>query len=112
MSVMVVFSCALGMLLAAANLFYRDVRFIVDAVLTFGIFFTPVFYETTMLGKPGTILLLNPVAVILEALNDCVVHHQAPNIGWVSYAAILSLIGIWFSVNVFKTLEPMFAENI
>jgi len=112
LSVLIVFSCALGMLLAAVNLFYRDVNYLVNAILTFGIFFTPVYYETNMLGKTGTILLLNPVAVILEALNDCVVYHHVPNIGWVLYSTVFSLILIWFSVNIFKKLEPMFAENI
>ena len=41
---LVLFTAALGLLLSCANLFFRDVKYIVDVILTFGIFFTPVFY--------------------------------------------------------------------
>jgi len=112
MIILIIFTCALGMLLAATNLFYHDVGYLINAILTFGIFFTPVYYETTKLGKIGTILLLNPVAVVLEAINDCVVYQQVPNIGWVLYSVAVSLIGIWISLIVFYKLEPKFAENI
>ena len=42
---------ALGIALAAANLFYRDVKYLVEVILTFAIFFTPVLYEASMLGE-------------------------------------------------------------
>ena len=66
------------MLLACANLFFRDVKYIVEVILTIGIFFTPVFYEVSMFGKWESVLLSNPVGTILEAINTVVVlqRHQ------------------------------------
>lgn len=63
-----------GLALSAANIFFRDVRYIVQVVLTFGIFFTPVFYEPAMLGDLGGMLvMLNPVAPLLEGLRLSVI---------------------------------------
>src|SRR4029453_2122444 len=68
---------ALGLLLSALALFFRDVKFIVEVLLTFGIFFTPVFYDVEMFGEWAPILLLNPLAPILEGFAACIGGHQA-----------------------------------
>jgi lipopolysaccharide transport system permease protein len=111
-SILILFALALGVFLAAGNLFYRDVKYLVDAVLTFAIFFTPVYYETTLFGDWGALLLVNPVASILEALNDCIVYQKSPKIGWVFYSAGASFVLLWLSTIMFRKLEPMFAENV
>jgi lipopolysaccharide transport system permease protein len=64
----------MALLLSCANLFFRDVKYIVQVVLTFGIFFTPVFFEPAMLGpKASGIVMLNPLAPLLEGLRLAVV---------------------------------------
>ena len=68
------FTLCLGLLLSAANLFYRDVKFIVQVVLMFGIFFTPVLYEPSMLGLTGAkLIMLNPLSPLVEGLRLSVV---------------------------------------
>jgi lipopolysaccharide transport system permease protein len=59
-----------GLLVSCANLFFRDVRYITQLLITFGIFFSPVYYEPSVLG-PRWILpqMLNPLAPILEGLR-------------------------------------------
>jgi lipopolysaccharide transport system permease protein len=101
-----------ALLLAAANLFFRDVKYIVEVVMTFAIFFTPVFYEADMFGKWGALLMINPVAPILEGLNNAVVHHRAPDAGWTLYAAAWALVLLVVGPTVFQRLEPQFAESI
>ena len=53
------------------------------SVLTFGIFFTPVFYDASMFGNKGKWLLLNPAGPILDGLGSCIARHQSPNLGFV-----------------------------
>jgi lipopolysaccharide transport system permease protein len=110
--ILIILLIGFGMLLSALSLFYRDVKYLVEVVLTFGIFFTPVFYEVAMFGKWSTVFLLNPVAPILEGINACVVHHQMPDLGWVAYSAVVSCLIFIFSYPMFKKLEPAFAESI
>ncbi len=106
------FTSGLGIILSAASLFFRDVKYIVEVILTFAIFFTPVFYEPTIFGPKGQWLLLNPVAPILEGLNDVVVMHRMPDMNWFAYSAAVSILLALFSLRYFKRLEPAFAESI
>ena len=110
--VLMFFTIGMGLLLSAANLFFRDVMYIVEVVLTFAIFFTPVFYDVDIAGNLQWVLLLNPVAPILEGLNACVVLHQSPKVEWVVYSAVVAVFGLLAAFSLFKKLEPGFAENI
>lgn len=102
----------LGIALSAASLFFRDVKYLVEVFLTFAIFFTPVFYDTSMFGKWAPVLLLNPFAPLLEGLASVVVHHSAPPLGWVAYSAAWAVGGTVVALVIFKRLEPRFAESI
>lgn len=59
----------LAFLFACANLFFRDVKYILQVLLTFGIFYTPVLLEPASFGKYGKYMMLNPLSPILEGLR-------------------------------------------
>ncbi len=109
---MVILATGVAMIVSAASLFFRDVKYIVEVLLTFGIFFTPVFYDVRMFGNKGKWLLLNPAAPILDGLSACIARQQSPQLLWLAYSfgfAILMLLG---GYSFFKHLEPAFAESI
>lgn len=112
LAILVVLTVGLGMVVSAASLFFRDVKYIVEVLLTFGIFFTPVIYDVRMLGDKGKWLLLNPVAPILEGFSDCIVRHQAPDLPWLAYSVAFGLTSLVGGFVFFKHLEPAFAESI
>lgn len=109
---LIFFTFGLGMLLATANLFFRDVKYIVEIILMFGIFFTPVFYEAATFGKWKNILLANPMGSILEGINSSVVLHQSPDMFWLCYAGISSILMFLLGLVIFHKAEPYFAESI
>jgi len=109
---LVIFTIGLGLILACANLFYRDVKYIVEVILMFGIFYTPVFYEADILGKWRPLLLANPVASILELLNQVVVLHKQPEIFWLSYSFITAVITFFIGLIIFQKKQKIFAESI
>lgn len=102
----------LGIALAAANLFYRDVKYIVEVVLTFAIFFTPVFYEADMLGEWRFWILLNPIAPLLEGLNASVVLRIPPEPLWTLYSAVCAVVVFVGGWRLFHQLEPAFADSV
>ena len=55
LATMILTAIGIGLVVSAASLFFRDVKFIVEVFLTFGIFFTPVFYDVRMLGDKGQV---------------------------------------------------------
>ena len=88
---LVLYTFGLGLLLSAANLFYRDIKYVVEVILMFGIFFTPVFYSAEAFGRWKVIMLLNPLGSILEEIDKVVVLHQMPDMFWMGYAILASL---------------------
>jgi lipopolysaccharide transport system permease protein len=102
----------MALLLSAANLFFRDVKYIVEVFLTFAIFFTPVFYDAAMFGKWAPLLLSNPIAPVLEALGAVTVGHHSPDPFWTMYAAVWAALMLLGGPAIFQRLEPKFAESV
>jgi lipopolysaccharide transport system permease protein len=112
LALLILFTAGLGMLLACANLFFRDVKYLVEVILTYGIFFTPVFYSSSTLGKWEPLLLLNPVGPILEGLRNTIVLHKVPDLSWLAYSAVCACLGYSISWKIFQRAEPSFAESV
>lgn len=109
---MTLLAAGISMIVSAASLFFRDVKYIVEAVLTFAIFFTPVLYNVHVFGDKGKWLLINPAAPILEGIGDCVTLHQPPDLPWLAYSLAFALVAFVGGYVFFKHLEPAFAESI
>ena len=126
-ALMLVLTAALCLFLACANLFFRDVKYIVQVLLTFGIFFTPVLFDAPMLGERyAGLLMLNPLAPVLEGLRLAVVegHNlllplRVEDAGrlvelWspasLLWSAGVALVGLVLSITIFRRLQYLFAE--
>jgi lipopolysaccharide transport system permease protein len=109
---LILLTAGLAVILSAASLFLRDVKYLVDVFLTFAIFFTPVFYESTLLGPWATLININPISPLLEALSDTVIHHQSPSLPWLCYSLVWTVFICAGSLAAFAKLEPLFAESV
>ena len=101
-----------SLFLACANLFFRDVKYLVEVFLTYGIFFTPVFYSASKLGKWAPVVLLNPIGAILECLNNVIILGRPPQLPWLIYSAVWAVCGSLLAWKVFRRAEAAFAESI
>jgi lipopolysaccharide transport system permease protein len=110
--ILAVFTTGLCVLFSASNLFFRDVKYLVEVVLTFAIFFTPVLYDAALAGKWRSVLMLNPIAPVLEGLNASVVRGLQPDLPWVAYSAGVAIVLCCGAIVFFRRLEPRFAESI
>jgi len=110
--VLLMLTVSLAVMLSCANLFFRDVKYIVEVLFTYGIFFTPVLYSARSFGKWEPALLLNPIGAVLESIDDVVVLHRPPSAVWLGYAAACAVVGMVVAWAVFKKSEPLFAQEI
>lgn len=115
---------SLAAVLACVNLFFRDVRHVVQVALTFGVFFTPVFVDVAQLGARGARLaMLNPVAPLLEGLRLAVVGgHDLLRplvvdggiVAWDPWYLLYSLVWtvalLLFASNLYSRYGSVFAE--
>jgi ABC-type polysaccharide/polyol phosphate export permease len=109
---LILLTSSLSLLLSCANLFLRDVKYLVEVALTYGIFFTPVFYSASTMGKFAFLVRLNPVSGILESITDVIVVKRAPDAFWLCYSALSTLFCLVVAVKIFRQVEPAFAEKI
>ena len=110
-ALLVLLATGLAVFLSAAGLFLRDVKYLVEMFLTFAIFFTPVFFDAALFGQWKNLLLLNPVAPILEGVSAAVTGQGALQLGWLLYSASVSLAVLGGSLICFQKLEPLFAKR-
>jgi lipopolysaccharide transport system permease protein len=115
---------AAALFLGCANLFFRDVKYLVQIFLTFGIFVTPVIFDAQMFGPTiGRLMMLNPVAPILEGLRLSVVYNQnllqtlsTPQgaVYWqpayLAYSMVWAFGGLLVASLIFHRSERRFAE--
>jgi lipopolysaccharide transport system permease protein len=109
---LIALTTGLAFVLSAANLYYRDVKYLVEAILSVAIFFTPVLYSAQVFGQWKPLLMVNPVAPLLEALDAVVIRAALPEIGWTVYSVVASVVFLVVGYRYFKRLEMRFAENI
>jgi ABC-type polysaccharide/polyol phosphate export permease len=112
LGILIILATGLAIMCSAASLFFRDVKYLVEVFLTFAIFFTPVFYDSALLGNWAPMLLANPVSPLLEAISATVILHQSPSLLWVTYSFVFSWVLLGVALTIFKKLDPYFAECI
>jgi ABC-type polysaccharide/polyol phosphate export permease len=114
LAVHVAFTAALALLLAMANLFYRDVKYLFDVFLMVWMFASATVYPSEAMGRGvlGWIVRTNPMTVIIEAYRDVFLYGSwpapAPFVG-VAAATFIFLPAVWLT---FHRMEFQFAERI
>ena len=107
------FTAALALLLSMANLFYRDVKYLFDVVLTVWMFGSAVVYPVEGVGGwAGAVLRANPMTAIVEAYRSVLLYGTAPDPMTFGCVAALGLVLLPWAWLLFHRCEFRFAENI
>jgi len=111
--VQVMFTAGVTLLLAMGNLFYRDVKYLLEILVTLWMFATSVVYPVERIGGHlGGLLALNPMTPIIDAYRAILLHGALPATGPFLGAAAVSLLLLAVSWLVFHRAEFRFAESI
>ena len=107
------FTSGMALLLAMANLFYRDVKYLFEVVLTVWMFATSVVYPVDRVGGAlAVVLRLNPMTAILDAYRAVLLFGRPPD--WMPFgSSVIVSLGtlaiVWWT---FHAAEFKFAESI
>jgi ABC-type polysaccharide/polyol phosphate export permease len=91
--VLALFTLGVSWLVAALNVFVRDVSQILGVVLTFWFWFTPIFYSAERF--PPKLLFLvhcNPLAHVVIGYRDCLLRMRMPDLGVLLNLAVASTV--------------------
>ena len=103
-----------GLALAAANVFFRDVQYVFDVIVLVWMFASPVFVETRgrrFLGGIDVFADLNPMHPILEGYRDVLLHGGFTNPYHFALGAAWAVFLLLFGFLLFARWEPVFAER-
>lgn len=101
-----------GLFLAAINVKYRDVRFVLPYFIQILLFVTPVIYPASIAGKYSWLLAINPMTGVIQTARAALL--GATKINWILVAdsfaacAVLLVIGVVY----FKKVERYFADIV
>jgi lipopolysaccharide transport system permease protein len=103
----------IGSWLAALNVKYRDVRYVVPFMLQLWLFASPVVYSTELLGGSlQTIYYLNPMAGVVEGFRWAVLGGIPPEYTEVGLSVLGGAVMLAAGVLYFRRMERTFADIV
>lgn len=108
-----IFTFGLSLFLAAANLLYRDIQYLLTLLLTLWMYLTPIIYPVDIVPEKFRIIYqLNPMSVIINAYRQVILANNPPKYSSLAVALIVSFLTLLIGLSYFKSREKIFADNI
>ena len=111
--VQTLFTYGLGLFLAAANLFYRDIQYLLSLIIMTWMYLTPVMYNSEIFpASYRWIFQINPLAVFVNAYREVILNNRSPNFLSLGIALVLSVVTVVLGFKFFKKYEGQFADSV
>jgi lipopolysaccharide transport system permease protein len=102
-----------GMLLAALNVRYRDVKYTIPFLTQIGLFVTPTFWPVSHLpAKYQWLLVFNPMAGAIEGFRGCLLGTASVNWQLVAASWVMTLLLLLLGGLHFRNTERVFADIV
>lgn len=121
-ALLTLFVTGLALALSVANVYFRDLQYLVSIGLQIWFYATPIIYPaglvedqkgTEVLGVSiWTIYQLNPAYAFVECFRDVLYDQRFPSAGRFGYVAAWSLVSVVVGYFVFKRYEGRLAEEL
>jgi len=107
-------SLGLGLLLAALNVEYRDIRYIVPFFLQFGVFISPVAFSTHDVPAEWRLVYgLNPMVGAIDGFRWSLLGDAfTPDWSLLFFSGAFTSAAVWAGVVYFRRMENKFADVI
>lgn len=117
---LVAFTVGFGLVVAALNVYFRDVEHILAAIAMPWIFLCPIFYSFTTVpglseGRQWAVNLLhwgNPITPFILSIQDVLFWGRWPAAGDVIYSAVAAVLVLGAGWRIFRRLEPEMAVEL
>ncbi|OFW63569.1 MAG: hypothetical protein A2Z35_02095 [Actinobacteria bacterium RBG_19FT_COMBO_36_27] len=110
--VQIIFTAGVSFFLSMGNLFFRDVRYIYNIIITLWMFATSVVYPMKISSPElQKILHLNPMTPIIDAYRDVLLRGKVPDMNNFGYAIVISLAVFLSGWIIFYKIQHKFAEK-
>ena len=108
-----IFTIGIALIIAAANLFYRDIQYLVNLLLILWMYLTPIIYPADLIPEKYQFFFqFNPMSVFTNGYRQTILGGKMPTFRGLIIAIILSIIMLIVGLSYFKNKERTFADNI
>lgn len=108
-----IFTLGLSLFLAAANLLYRDIQYLLSLLLILWMYATPVIYPADIVPDKYKILFqINPMSVFINAYRQVILGAGEPKYSSLLIGLAISLVFLFIGFSYFKSREKIFADNV
>lgn len=116
-AVEVVFLLGVALLASAMNVYYRDVRYLVESGLTVLFWLSPVFYPVSAVrGSVPALLyrvyMFNPLVGCIEGARNAILLQRPPGAETFGVAAAVAVATLAAGLAVFTVLQKQFADRM
>jgi ABC-type polysaccharide/polyol phosphate export permease len=106
---LVTFTAGTALALAALNLFFRDVRYFFEAILLLWFYATPIVYPAEALpGGIGTLLAMNPLFWIIDALRGGLCEATIPSVATLCVSVVAGTASFVVGWRIYVSVEHRF----
>jgi lipopolysaccharide transport system permease protein len=113
LAVQVTLAAGVILFASAANVFYRDIRFVVPLAMQVWMYATPIIYPLSLVPERfRMVYMLNPMAGLIESYRAVALYGQWPDWRYLGIAAAVSVVIFGLGYAYFKQVEWQFADVI
>ncbi len=113
--IQIVMNLGFAYLLAAANVFFRDVQHILGILLTLWYFLTPVLFSIEIVANKPTereLLYLNPMTAVIVSYQRALLDGLAPEWGRLAYSSVFAIVIFVIGFAYFRHTKDEFEEAL
>jgi homopolymeric O-antigen transport system permease protein len=109
---LVTFTAALGLLLGGLYVYFRDLKFMVQAVILVWLYVTPIAYPPSALQSAGPWLDFNPLTGIVGMFQRAAVEAPVPSTRAVVVSVVVTLVLTVLAVTVHRRHDRLFVDML
>jgi ABC-type polysaccharide/polyol phosphate export permease len=103
------FALGMGFLVAALNVFYRDMAHIVQIVLSAWFYFSPILFSLDFISPHSRwILRLNPMVYVLNGFRLAIYYGLLPSMASVTASLVVGVAALVIGFTVFRRYQKLF----
>ncbi len=115
-ALLMLFTLSLTAIVTNLDVFYRDTRYIMDALVMVWFYATPVFYPLKTIHdiapKLEFLFRINPMACIIEMFRSIILYGQFPSIWSILYVLLITLLLGILTVSLYHRRGPVMADYL
>lgn len=109
----IVFMCGLVLITSGLDVYYRDVRYLVEVSGLVLFWLVPIFYSFQMVpARYHAVYLINPIACVVLAEREVLLGGTAPSLGFVGALATVSISCLALGFVIFGRLKQNVADYL